>query len=269
MAHGFSATRDDGLPAYAERFADAGLAVLLFDYRHFGASTGEPRQLLSIGRQLDDYRAAVAFARGLDGVDPERIALFGSSFSGGHVTQLASEDRRLAATISQCPFTTGLAVVRITPPVNLLKATVAGLADVAGSLLGRAPRLIPAVADPGGFAVMTAPEAKPGFAAIVPAGSLWRNEVSARIMLAVGLYRPAAKAARIPGPILFCVCSRDDTTPPGPAEKAAQTAPRGELKTYDLGHFTIYPDEQAKDDQVEFLQRHLLRAPAREAAETL
>ena len=63
MAHGLSAVRDQRLPAYAERFAAAGLAVLLFDYRHFGASGGEPRQLLDIGRQLDDWRAAIAYAR--------------------------------------------------------------------------------------------------------------------------------------------------------------------------------------------------------------
>jgi pimeloyl-ACP methyl ester carboxylesterase len=269
MAHGFSATRDDALPAYAERFAAAGMAVLLFDYRHFGASGGEPRQLLSIGRQLDDFRAAIAFARGLDGIDPARIALFGSSFSGGHVMQLASEDARIAATVAQCPFTTGLAVVRITPLKNLLKSTAAGLADLAGSLLGRAPKLIPAVGEPGTFAVMTAPEAKPGFDAIVPKGSLWRNEVSARIMLAVGSYRPAAKASKIQSPLLMCVCAHDDTTPPAPAEKAAHAAPRGELKTYDAGHFTIYHLDQAKDDQVAFLERHLLGARVEAGAATL
>ena len=46
MAHGFSGVREQRLDAYAERFAQAGLAVLVFDYRHFGASGGEPRQLL-------------------------------------------------------------------------------------------------------------------------------------------------------------------------------------------------------------------------------
>ncbi len=93
MAHGFSATRDDGLPEYAEAFRAAGYAVLLFDYRHFGASTGEPRQLLDIARQHDDYRAAVAYARGLDGVDADRIVLWGSSFSGGHVLAVAATTR--------------------------------------------------------------------------------------------------------------------------------------------------------------------------------
>src|SRR3954453_11795040 len=73
MAHGFTATRDDGLPAYAEAFAAAGLAPLVFDYRHFGASGGEPRQLLDVRRQQDDYRAAVLFARELEGIDADRI----------------------------------------------------------------------------------------------------------------------------------------------------------------------------------------------------
>jgi len=98
MGHGLSAVRDQRLPAYAERFAAAGLAVLLFDYRHFGASAGEPRQLLDIGRQLDDWRAAIAYARTRYG----RVALFGSSFAGGHVLQLASEDDAIKIGRASC-----------------------------------------------------------------------------------------------------------------------------------------------------------------------
>ena len=75
MAHGFSGVRDQ-LDAYAERFAAARLACLVFDYRHFGDSDGQKRQLLDIGRQLDDWRAAIAFARSLEELD-------GGSASGG------------------------------------------------------------------------------------------------------------------------------------------------------------------------------------------
>src|SRR3954462_13228881 len=127
MAHGFTATRGDGLPAYAERFAAAGLAVVLFDYRHFGRSTGEPRQLLDIGRQLDDYRAAVAFARSLPGVDAGRIALWGTSFSGGHVLTLAAEDHGIAAAVAQVPFADGVATVGAASPRNALLATLLGV----------------------------------------------------------------------------------------------------------------------------------------------
>src|SRR3954447_3673537 len=81
MAHGFTGTREDGLPPYAEAFAAAGFAALLFDYRHFGDSTGAPRQLLDVRSQHEDYTQAIAFARGLDGIDASRIVLWGSSFS--------------------------------------------------------------------------------------------------------------------------------------------------------------------------------------------
>jgi fermentation-respiration switch protein FrsA (DUF1100 family) len=102
MAHGFSATREDTLPSYAERFAAAGMAVLLFDYRHFGDSTGTPRQLLDIGRQQADYHAAVAFARTLDGIDAQRVGLFGTSFSGGHVVAVAAQDPSVACPLLVC-----------------------------------------------------------------------------------------------------------------------------------------------------------------------
>ena len=141
MAHGFSATRDDGLPDYAEAFADAGFAVLLFDYRHFGASTGLPRQLLDIGRQQDDYRAAVQWARRADGIDPDRIALWGSSFSGGHVLTVAAADPRIAAVIAQAPYTDSLPILRRMSVRNLVPAAVAALRDSAGAVLGREPVL--------------------------------------------------------------------------------------------------------------------------------
>src|SRR5881392_1074888 len=53
LAHGFTGVRDQRLDAYAERFAEAGLTALVLDYRYFGDSDGEPRQLLDIRRQLE------------------------------------------------------------------------------------------------------------------------------------------------------------------------------------------------------------------------
>ena len=111
MAHGFTGTRELRLDAYAERFCAAGLGALVFDYRHFGASDGEPRQLLSIPRQHADYHAALAYARALEWVDPNRVAVFGSSFSGGHVLAIAAQDPRVAAVVSQCPYTDSLATL--------------------------------------------------------------------------------------------------------------------------------------------------------------
>ena len=259
MAHGFSATRDDGLPPYAEAFQLAGFAVILFDYRHFGASTGQPRQLLDINRQQQDYRAVIDWARRSDGIDPDRIVLWGSSFSGGHVLAVAAIDPRIAAVISQAPFTDSIAVMRQLPLRNVLRGSAAAMADRVGAMLGRAPRNIPAVGPPGTFAIMTEADAQQGFEAIVNPNTLWRNEVAARIMLDVAGYRPVRYASRLTMPVLFCVCDADTTTPPGPSVQAARTAPRGELRRYPYGHFAIYNDPQVKADQVEFLRRVLAK----------
>ena len=107
MAHGFGGTRDSGLLPFAQAFAAAGLDAFVFDYRNFGDSTGEPRQLVDWRRHREDYRAAIAHARGLDGVDPDRIVLWGTSYSGGHVVAVAADDARIAAVIAQTPATDG------------------------------------------------------------------------------------------------------------------------------------------------------------------
>src|SRR5687768_3488108 len=83
MAHGIGGTRDSGLEPFAEAFADGGFDVLLFDFRSFGASGGEPRQHVTWRGQREDYLAAAAHARTLEGVDPDRIVLWGTSYSGG------------------------------------------------------------------------------------------------------------------------------------------------------------------------------------------
>jgi uncharacterized protein len=261
MAHGFSATRDDGLPPYAEAFRDAGFAVVLFDYRHFGASTGEPRQLLDIGRQHDDYRAAVEWARHLDGIDPDRIVLWGSSFSGGHVLVVGATDQRIAAVISQGPFTDAIPTLMLVPLPAQLRLTLAAVRDQVGAWLGRPPVLVPAVGEPGTVAAMTAPEAKPGFDAIVGPDSKWRNEFAARLMFRFPFYRPRLKAAKLTMPLLLCLCDKDATTPVEPALKAGEQAPRAEIRRYPYGHFDIYLDPQARADQVDFLRRTVAGVP--------
>ena len=261
MAHGFSATRELRLPAYAERFCDAGLGVLLFDYRHFGASGGEPRQVLDIASQHADYHAAIAYARALPWVDPKRVALFGSSFSGGHVIAVAAQDGDVAAVISQCPFQDGLATLPALGLANTLKLTAHGLRDQLGALFGAAPHFVPAVGPPGSVAVMTTPDSESGFRALLPADTRWKNQVAARIALRVGTYRPGRLAPKLDCPVLYCVCDTDTLCPLDATLSCAAGAKRGEVKRYPIGHFDIYLGEwfeRAVTDQTEFLQRHLL-----------
>jgi uncharacterized protein len=263
LAGGLGGTVDSGPLLFAERFAAAGIDALAFDYRHFGESDGEPRQLVSIPRQLEDYSAAIAFARSLDGVDPDRIVAWGTSYAGGHVVAVAVADGRVAGVVSQVPAMDGLAALanlaRYAGAGHLARLVFAGMRDLAASARGRPPVLVPLVGPPGSLAAMTSPDAEPGYRAI--AGPTWRNELAARLFLRAGTYRPGLEAGRLPCPILIQIADRDAVAPPVAAQEAAWRATgRAEVRTYPIGHFEIYsgqPFERAIADQLHFLRRHV------------
>src|SRR5260221_6655373 len=100
MAHGFSAVKEMYLDSFAEVFAAAGLSVLVFDNRNFGASGGEPRQEIDPWAQVRDYRHAITYASTLAAVDAARIGIWGSSYSGGHALGVAAIDRPVKAVVS-------------------------------------------------------------------------------------------------------------------------------------------------------------------------
>lgn len=258
MAHGLGGTRNMRLSAFAERFAAAGYACLVFDYRHFGDSEGTPRQLLDIGKQLEDWKAAIAYARSLNDIDPKRVVIWGTSFGGGHVLATAADDSQLAAVISQCPFTDGLASSLVMNPVTSLKVTGLALRDRIGSWFGAQPVMVPLAAPPGQTALMNAPDAYSGFLALQPAGAKPLNYVAARFALDIIRYYPGRKAKRIKAPVLFCVCDTDTVAPAAATLIHARRTPRHEIKHYADGHFEIYVGESFErvvKDQLNFLQR--------------
>jgi pimeloyl-ACP methyl ester carboxylesterase len=262
MAHGFGATRDASLAPYAERFAAAGMFVLLFDYRHFGASDGEPRQLVSPRRQLEDYASAVEFSRTLPGVDPRRIAVWGTSFAGGHALVAAAQVPGIVAAVAQCPMMDGLAAVRSIVGYaglgQLLRLAAHGLLDLCVAPFGRAHYIAP-VGKPGELAVMTSADSDAGYRALAPPG--FRFEVAARIALFAGLYRPVKYASSARCPVLVQICEQDSVAPVAAAEEAVRRlGPKGEARRYPIGHFEPYfgaSFERSVSDQLEFLRRHL------------
>jgi uncharacterized protein len=260
MAPGLSGTRDS-LLGYAEGFAAAGMDALLFDYRGFGASGGSPRQLVSVQRQRQDYHAAVAAARKLPGVDPERIVLWGISYSGGHVVVVAARDKRVAATISVTPAMDGIPVLiqlgRNAGPTHLVRAAGNGLRDALRALTGRAPHLVPMVGEPGSNAIITQAGGKETYAAI--AGPSWRNELCARTALEAGFNRPITFASRITCPLLVQVGTDDSICPPPAGRRAVTKAgPRAKLREYPIDHLDVYTgawQERALADELDFLRR--------------
>jgi alpha-beta hydrolase superfamily lysophospholipase len=252
MAHGLSGTRRDRLGAFAERFAAAGFAALVFDHRGFGDSGGEA-DLFDPARQLEDWRAAIAFARSPPEVDPERVATFGSSMGGGNALAAAAADPRVAAAISQVPF------------LDMVKQAHRSSPRVTARMLAAAAqgRHLPAVGRPDEPALINAPGGEEGWRRVVSIGedSRWRNRVSSRWLLGRP-YRPVRHAAKLHCPWLVCVGEADRVAKPGPAIAAARRAPKGELRTYPgVDHFDIYdgPAHEALiADQLDFLGRHLL-----------
>jgi uncharacterized protein len=260
LGHGLGATREMRLDAFAERFAQAGIAGLAFTHRHFGDSGGQPRQLLSIKRQLADWDAAIAWVKNRRGVDGTRIAVWGSSFGGGHAITVASRHPELKAAVSQCPFTDGLASALALGPASSSKLLPSVARDFVSILLRRPPVTIPIAAVPGQLALMNAADALPGYAALLPPGATFVNEAAARVVPTIATYRPGRAAKNVRFPILFCVSNTDSVTPPAQTIRYASTAPRGEIKRYDAGHFDFYvgePFEVLVHDQVEFLTRQL------------
>jgi fermentation-respiration switch protein FrsA (DUF1100 family) len=260
MAHGLGAVKEMRLDAFAERFAAAGYVCLVFDYRHFGASSGEPRQLLDIGRQLEDWRSAVAFARTVDGVDPDRVVVWGTSFGGGHVLVTAAADPRIAAAISQCPFTDGLASTLAIPPATIARVTALAVRDLVGSRLGRPPVMVPTYGPPGSSALMTAPDVVAGVEAIIPEGLEVPEDVAARFGLDIIRYFPGRQARRVRCPLHVAVCDPDTVAPTGRTLTHVSRAPRGEVTVYPAGHFDIYVGEAFERnvaDQLAFLARHV------------
>lgn len=264
LGHGLGATREMRLDAYAERFAAAGFAVIVFTYRHFGDSGAAPRQMVSVRHQLADWDAALAYTRNRDDVDGNRIAIWGSSFGGGLVISVAAKHPEVRAIVSQCPFTDGVVsamALGAGPAVKMLPLVVR---DVFAAVRRATPVTVPIAGPPRSLALMNAPDALPGYQALIPPGFDWVNQVTARSVPRLVTYRPGRAAGKVRAPILFCVSDRDTVTPSARTLTLVSRAPRGDVRTYAAGHFDFYVGEcfdALVADQTTFLQSHLGTAP--------
>ena len=263
MGHGFGGTKDAGLEPYAVRFAETGFAVLIFDYRHFGESDGEPRQLIWIPHQLEDWAGAIKYARGLKEIDPAKIALWGTSFSGGHVIVTAAKDKNVACVSAQCPGLDGHASGEMfferEGIGHLLRMMMHGQRDMVRSWFGLSPHKIPLVGKPGSIAFLTTSDAYESFGKNAPESFV--NEACARILLRADGYRPVKHAKDVRCPVLLQICDNDSLLPKSAAlETENALGEYAEVRHYPIGHFDIYIGdnfEKAVSDQLDFFKKHL------------
>ncbi|HEX5929725.1 MAG TPA: alpha/beta fold hydrolase [Solirubrobacterales bacterium] len=253
MLHSTAGVRQ--MRCYAERgraFAEAGVAVLQFDCRGFGASEGEPRQLFDVRRQAEDLEGALACARAREELDAERLALWGASASCALVLDAAVRDPEIAAVVCLTPFVPGRATQR-SAGTPILRLAAAATADRGRMLLGLKPRGVAVGGEPGETAILVREQAAAGERALLPAdarldpsgrraelpgGAVWENRVVLRPRLRTP--HPLRLAPRVAAPLLVVAGERDLLCPPGPAAELAARAPRAELETLPCGHFELY-----------------------------
>ncbi len=243
MAHGLGAVRTMRLDAFAERYCAAGYACLVFDYRGFGDSEGEPRQLLNINMQLEDWRNAVAFAKHEPRVDGSQVIAWGSSFSGGHVLKTAATVPGISGVMSQCPFTNGIASTLALNPISSVKVTALATLDLLSAPFRKNPVMVNLAGAPGDAALMTAHDALSGYEAIKPAGNEIPGSVGARFGFDITRYFPGMSARKVTCPSLLIACLKDTVAPVKPTLKYARQLPQGTLVELDTGHFDIYVGE--------------------------
>ncbi len=268
MAHGFSAIKEMYLDRYAEAFSAAGLGVLVFDNRNFGASDGEPRQEIDPWVQVRDYRHAITFARTLPEVDRDRIGVWGSSYSGGHALALGAIDRRVKCVVSQVPLVSGYRnVLRLVRNDLIPQLRAQFDADRDARFRGEPPAMIAVVAeDP-----TKTPCALPTLDSwqwFTETGRTrapaWRNEVTLRSVEMLMEYEPWVYIDRIaPTPLLMVVAANDVLTPTDLALEAYNRAlePK-KLVILPGGHFDAYTTDfqLAAGAARDWFVQHLTRA---------
>src|SRR3984957_14939237 len=240
MAHGIGGIKAGGLGPFAERFREEGFAAIAFDYRNFGGSGGQPREVLSVPRQRADYSTVIGWAVEQPYIDPRQIIAWGTSFAGLHIVELAVSDTRLAAAIAQSPLTDGLAAALMATLNNGSRIFARALLDRFGSLFGRQPIYIPGHGIPGDLSIGATPDGPFGEKLMTPKdGTPWHDRVAARSLLSFSWRRPVRRATSVRVPLPLVVPEPDSIAPVPAALEVARKAPGAELFRSAGGHYDV------------------------------
>jgi hypothetical protein len=265
MSHGFSAVKEQGLPSFAERFCAAGFAVLVFDYRFLGASDGDERGRIIPQEQHDDLRAAIGYLSTQPGIDPGRIGLWGTSYSGGHALFVGTLDPRVKVIVAQVPaLSVARSLIGMVGPDGFA-AYLAGFADdFASRNAGAASNRIPIIAPAGEPCVFPAPQALDWFANSTGGpDSTWVNHTNIESIARMAEYLPAAFVGLTdPKPLLMLAAEQDGIIPIEQVQEVfARAGEPKDLEIYPCGHFGLYPGQpfhaQAADRAAEWFGKHL------------
>jgi pimeloyl-ACP methyl ester carboxylesterase len=264
MAHGFGALKEWGLPAFAERFVQAGFAVVRFDYRGFGKSGGTPRRVVDGKAHVQDWLAAIDAVSKRADVDGQRLGIWGTSYSGGQVLVAGAERPGVVKAVSaQVPFVNGFSSSLRYPWKFKPQAGWMAVRDL---LRGddEEPVYVPIVAKDG-FSALSCAECVDGYLKVVRPGFETENKVAARVFTTLPFWFPGSRAADIQAPTLIIAAAKDGLIPIEKVRDTAKALQHGEyLELQDADHFSPYTGpafEQTVARQTDFFTKHLQGRP--------
>ncbi|MCH4246742.1 MAG: alpha/beta fold hydrolase [Acinetobacter populi] len=260
MAHGLAAERSFGLAAFAKRFAQAGYAVVVFDYRNFGGSTGKPRGLVSIRQQLQDWENVVLQLQKRRDINTRKVVLWGTSLSGGHVLSLAPQYKYVQAVITQVPYIDGQESLKVYPKKYLTRLSSIVAKDFMSKQLGLEPHTIAVIAE-SGIRCFASADSYAGFLSIVPQYVERIEEIPARIMFSLSRYRPILTVRKITIPVFLLGATQDQIVPIEVTRLCVTNlAPFVQYHEFPVGHFDVYHGQWFEKNismQIDFLHQHI------------
>lgn len=241
MVGGWGGVQEALTTPFIRRFVEAGFAVMEFDYPGWGHSAGWPRQDINPWTRVKVANTALAHLKGLPQINERSIVLWGTSFGGGHVVDIASEHPEILGAIIQVPMLDGLATVMAVPFFRQLQFGLFGLLD----LLKPGSRIhLPTLARPGEFGSMDRDDAWNALElGITGAGEKkYDNRVTARSLLTMAFYRPWKRLKNVNVPMLVVGATRD-TVAPFVADKVRGVKNQHlQVIAMDANHFDPYFD---------------------------
>lgn len=257
MAHGLAGLRQL-LALHAQKFAQAGYAVVLFDYRYWGGSTGRPRELISISQQLQDWRTMIHHVSQRHSVDGKKLILWGTGLSAGHILHLAHEFDVVRAALLQVPFLDGTEYAKLYPLPLLTKGLKLSSQDYMAAKVARQPIRLPVV-DAEGLSLIPCPVAQQDWHQLLPDDLYWSGQVPARIFFKLLRYRPILELAKIDIPLLWLGAKYDSLSSAEIARQATKLNAHIEYHEWEMQHFDLFKApylQQALTTQLAFLHRY-------------
>jgi uncharacterized protein len=257
MAHGLGGEKSFGLNKFAEFYANLGYQVCVFDHSGFGLSSGAVKNLVDKSSQISDWKAVIDYLGSTYHIPKTNMILWGYSFSGAHVLTLASE-QKFKAVIANFPHADGLASLTLYPKKYLLPATMLAMQDIVLARFGKV-KTMPVVSSDR-FAVLAGEDCYKGYLELIPQSLTWDNEVPARIIATVGLYRPTTVVHQITCPVFIAGAEQDSLIPIQATRKLAKKLKYGVYHEYSCGHFGLFHSpihEQLLNAHQAFLEKNV------------